>query len=343
MGSLKLGTLSGFALAISDTLNQPRRPCLRLSLILALSIVTQSSFAADQIPSILLRLGDGKHLSDTALVVDKSQRTLTVWKANGTQIMKQAEYPSDLGKLSGPKIQRGDKRTPEGVYFLQERLEGPGLNFKEYGARAFTTDYPNLFDRRAGKTGDGIWLHAVPDEVGLERGSRGCVVVRNEHILDITQYIKLQQTPVIVLDTVPYVSQAAAQQTANEVDAFVETWRQAWESEDLQTYMSFYDESFESNRMNKSKWEKYKAGLNDRYQKITVSFSKPVAFEHKGQVILRTLQKYQSDALSDFGEKTLYMIRQNGKLRIVAEDWKPIPQTEALLALIAPSRNISHQ
>jgi murein L,D-transpeptidase YafK len=311
--------------------------------LIFISFHSHFAFADENlVPSVILRLGEGQHLSDTAFVVDKAQRKLTVWKSNGNGIVKLAEYPSDLGKLSGPKIKRNDKRTPEGVYFLQEMKEGPGLNFKEYGVRAFTTDYPNLFDRRAGKTGDGIWLHAIPDQVGLDRGSRGCVVVRNENILQLSQYVKLQQTPVIVLDSVNYVGPEASHKTAKEVEDFVETWRKAWETEDIAKYMSFYDESFESNKMNKAKWEKYKSGLNERYQKITVSFSKPVAFEHKGQVILRTLQRYQSDAVQDFGEKTLYMIRKDNQLKIVAEEWKPVPLTDALMALVGTSKPSSY-
>lgn len=321
-----------FSLSLSRYLKWP---------IFMLAALSTNAYA-EQIPSVLLRLGEGQHLSDTAFVVDKSQRKLTVWKSNGTSITKQAEYPSDLGKFAGPKIQRGDKRTPEGVYFLLDKLEGPGLNFKEYGVRAFTTDYPNLFDRRDGKTGDGIWLHAIPDEVGLDRGSRGCVVVRNEHILQLSPFVKLGQTPVIVLDTVEYVNESTSQKISREVEEFVEIWRRSWESEDIATYISFYDESFESNRMNKARWERYKKGLNERYQKISVSFSKPVAFEHKGQIILRTLQKYQSDAVQDFGEKTLFIIRKDGKLKIVAEDWKPVAQTEALLALVSSSKTVSN-
>lgn len=309
---------------------------------LSLSVSTTTVWAGD-IPSVLLRLGDGQHLSDTAIVVDKSRRLLTVWKAEGDRIAKQAEYPSDLGKFAGPKIKRGDKRTPEGVYFLLERLEGPGLNFREYGVRAFTTDYPNLFDRRAGKTGDGIWLHAIPDEVGLERGSRGCVVVRNEHILDLTQFVRLKQTPIVVLDQVDYIPQSEAQKTARGIEDFVETWRKSWESEDIDTYMSFYDESFQSNRMNKDQWRRYKQGLNSRYEQILVSFSKPVAFEHKGQIILRALQRYKSDALEDFGEKTLYMTRTPQGLKIVAEEWIPMPATEALLALVGSSKTVQNR
>jgi len=65
----------------------------------------------------------------------------------------------------------------------------------KYGVHAFTTDYPNIFDLRKGKTGFGIWLHAIDESQTLERGSQGCVVVRNDTIKKLAQILRLEKHP----------------------------------------------------------------------------------------------------------------------------------------------------
>ena len=151
------------------------------------------------IPSSLIHLGNGAYFSDYGLVVNKKARVLTVWKNENGKIQKIKEYPSDIGKNAGVKVARDDAKTPEGIYFFQKMIEGRALDSSQYGKRAFTTNYPNLFDLREGKTGAGIWLHAIPETKTLQRGSRGCVVVRNESILDVSPFIQLHTTPFVIL------------------------------------------------------------------------------------------------------------------------------------------------
>ncbi|NBW99778.1 hypothetical protein EBR03_09440, partial [bacterium] len=138
---------------------------------LLLSFMTLASQPeTDQFPSGLISLSQDPALSTTAIVVDKATRTLKVYEVNGSQPKKVVEHPTDIGKKSGDKQRENDHRTPVGIYFLLERKTQPEIPFDLYGNLAFTTDYPNIFDRRLDKTGSGIWLHAVPDSVPLTRG-----------------------------------------------------------------------------------------------------------------------------------------------------------------------------
>jgi hypothetical protein len=57
--------------------------------------------------------------SPYALLVDKTTRTLTVWKWNNDKPTLVASYPTDIGRNNGDKVAEGDHRTPEGVYFFQ--------------------------------------------------------------------------------------------------------------------------------------------------------------------------------------------------------------------------------
>ena len=280
--------------------------------------------ATDSVPASLTQLlSTSQYYSPYAFVVDKKARVLSVWQQTENGLKKVAAFPADLGKHEGNKQNRGDAKTPEGIYFLQTRLEGAGLDFKMYGKRAFTTDYPNYFDRHQGKTGSGIWLHAVPDHVALTRGSSGCVVVRNDVILNLTQYIRLGRTPILIQNKTEYEPVADWQKDNAEFNQWLESWRSAWEKKDLDSYIAKYGNDFESMKMNKQKWQEYKAHLNEEYHSITVHISKPSVFFANGNGIVRFLQEYTSDQHSDFGEKTLYLKKDAKGIRIVGETWAP--------------------
>lgn len=259
--------------------------------------------------------------SPYAFVVDKAQRKLTVWQQTSSGLKQVAQFPADLGKSSGEKRARGDHKTPEGIYFLQERREGQTLDFNLYGKRAFTTDYPNFFDRLEGKTGDGIWLHAVPDHVPLTRGSRGCVVVRNDVILDISQYVKLGRTPILIQNQMDLLPARDMLKTTTEINHWLESWRTAWESKNIDRYIEYYGDEFKSMRMNRGQWKSYKTRLSSLYKSIAVRLSKPVVFADRNRAVVRFLQEYASDMHSDVGEKVLYLKKTDGVFRIIGETW----------------------
>lgn len=277
----------------------------------------------DLLPADLLQISETEAFSRYVLLVDKGQRKLSVFARNGETIQKVDEYPTDIGKNDGNKTKRDDARTPEGIYFLDKKLHPPEIPFNLYGALAFTTDYPNLFDRRDKKTGSGIWLHAIPDTVPLTRGSRGCVVVRNSVIKKLSDYIKLRETPILIFDHVSYVSKDEHEKRRKELNNFVESWRQAWETQDIDKYMSFYDPSFTAPGFNYGSWKEHKAGLKDKYQYIKVQLSQPYIILHNDQMIVKTLQRYESNQHTDYGVKTLYAVHEDGGYKIIREEWAP--------------------
>lgn len=283
---------------------------------------TPSSYAAT-VPAALVSLGVGSsYYSPHAFVVDKKARTITVWIQDAGGYRQVAQHPADLGKNDGDKKARGDHRTPEGAYFLLEQLDGPSLDFSQYGKRAFTTNYPNFFDRRDGKTGSGIWLHAVPDHTPLTRGSRGCVVVRNDVILDLTQYVRLNRTPILIEKEIEMVP---AEELKKEADLLIRTldaWRAAWAAKDIESYISHYGADFKAMNMNREQWKRYKSSLNEKYQQLNIKITRPLILRYKDRFVARFLQEYQSDQHADFGEKVLYLRKTADGLKIVGEDWR---------------------
>jgi murein L,D-transpeptidase YafK len=280
------------------------------------------SIPSDTVPSSILQIPVSSNFySPYAFVVDKKARTLNVWQQTETGLKQVAQFPADMGKNSGEKRSRGDAKTPEGIYFLLERREGASLDFNLYGKRAFTTDYPNFFDRIDGKTGDGIWLHAVPDHVALTRGSKGCVVVRNNVILDISQYVKLGKTPILIQDHIDLLPAKEANQATVEVSQWLESWRAAWEAKNTDQYIEHYANEFRSMNMNKKQWRAYKDRLNKQYKSIAVHLSRPEIFADRDRAVVRFLQEYTSALHSDIGEKTLFLKKTAAGYRIMGEIW----------------------
>jgi murein L,D-transpeptidase YafK len=286
-------------------------------------VANEASRNRTVVPAGLIQLpASSKYYSSYAFVVDKKHRTLSVWQQTGLGLKEVACYPADLGKNAGDKRGAGDAKTPEGIYFLQTKLDGPGLDFSKYGKRAFTTDYPNFFDRNEGKTGSGIWLHAVPDNVALTRGSSGCVVVRNDVILDLTQYVRLGRTPLLIQESTELLDAKDINKRTTDLSQWLENWRVAWETKNLDAYMAAYGDDFRSMKMDKAKWRKYKAGLFDQYKQIQVRLSKPAILADRDRVVVRFLQEYTSDQHADFGEKALFLKHDaNGSYHIVGEQW----------------------
>lgn len=308
---------------------------MKFTSILLSLLISVSLYAESQIPFGLIRPGNGDYYSKYTVVVDKAARKTSVWAFENNQLKKVEEYVSDQGKKDGDKQVVGDHKTPEGIYFFQEMLEGNQIPYDKYGVRAFTTNYPNLFDKLDNKTGSGIWLHAIPDSESLERGSRGCVVIRNTNILDVSKYISLGTTAILIYGSAKYTSQEEVTQTRSKIETLLKTWRNAWIGKDINTYINFYSDSFYSANKNKLQWYKHKKNLNSFYSNIFVDFSDPVIYEHDDRIIVRTLQHYKSDHMDDFGEKYIYLKKENGEYKIIAEKWFKVPAEKARPVILA--------
>ena len=291
-------------------------------------------------PAGLISLSEDTHFSPFSFVVDKSKRTLSVFEWKNGDLEKKAEYPTDIGKNSGDKTKVNDHRTPVGIYFLQKEMSQPEIPFDQYGNRAFSTDYPNIFDQRDAKTGSGIWLHAVPDAVPLTRGSRGCVVVRNDVIKNLKKCVKLEQTPILIFSEVNYVTKEEHLTQKNKFLQEFENWRTAWEQQDVDTYIKYYDSTFKNSQMNYKQWYRHKKKLKALYSFIKVHLSPPLILQNKDQVVIRTIQRYESNLHQDYGEKTIHArLSPTNGFQIIREDWKPLSETSTSVDLSSQKKD----
>ncbi len=280
---------------------------------------------ANKLPHALLSLAsETGTFSEYAFLVDKKARTLTVWQNRGERLNLVGSWPTDIGRKEGDKLVEGDHRTPEGVYFFQTSMDGREVNFNEYGVRIFTLDYPNYFDKLEKKTGNGIWFHAIPDSKSLLRGSRGCVVVRNQVIEELSKFVELKRTPMVIVNEVEYLEAKKWLDLRKTLKNWIESWRQSWVGKDLETYMSQYSDRFSGNGMNKTQWRNYKAALAKNYKNIQVDLKDIQIFNQGPKIVFRFLQRYRSDRKQDFGSKTLYALKNSKGWEIVGETWEPL-------------------
>lgn len=123
------------------------------------------------------------------IVVNKSDRTLTLMR-QGVQL---ASYHVSLGKRAnaGPKQREGDKKTPQGHYFIDSR------NAHSRFSLSLHISYPNKKDIKAAKEagyppGEHIMIHGQPNGWGwlsplLQRidWTAGCIAVTNTEMREI--------------------------------------------------------------------------------------------------------------------------------------------------------------
>ena len=274
--------------------------------------------------SEVLQISSDPLLESVILVADKQSRQLSVFDPT-KNILAPEKYEIDIGKSDGNKTKRDDQKTPEGIYVLETKKNQPEIPYEKYGSMAFTTNYPNVFDQFENKSGSGIWLHSVPDQIPLNRGSKGCVVLRNENLKKIEPQIKLNKSFLIINNTVTVLSEKQHEEKKQRILNWVNAWKTTWQSQDFDAYIQLYSERFSSPPfLNKKSWLDHKLRLKEKYKFIKIELGSAHIFNQKNQYVLRFIQNYESDGHKDRGMKSLYLVDENDKIRVLREEWSEI-------------------
>jgi murein L,D-transpeptidase YafK len=122
------------------------------------------------------------------IIIEKSKRTMTLMK----QDKEIKIYKIALGRDPvGPKVQMGDKKTPEGLYFVDYKVRNSIYH------RALHLNYPNQDDieraRSLGVTpGNSIMIHGMNqdklwmgDVQYLFNWTNGCIALTNDEIEEV--------------------------------------------------------------------------------------------------------------------------------------------------------------
>ena len=274
----------------------------------------------DQIPRYLLQLDRTQR---NAIVVDARQSRVYVYENAGATPRLVQDFYSTIGKNGFDKQRNGDRKTPLGVYFVTGRIPGNKLP-DLYGWGAFPISYPNEWDRMAGRTGYGIWLHGVPSNTYARapRASDGCVALANADIAELAKRVQVGVTPVIITDQIEWASPRASREERESFMSELDAWRGDWESGNSERYLSHYAREFRSGGMDYAAWSAHKRRVNALKRWIKVSLGNVSVFRYPGNRTLMVVsfdQNYRSNNLTQHTRKRQYWIKEGERWLIVEE------------------------
>lgn len=281
------------------------------------------------------------------ILANKASKEMFLLENIDTSWVVKYSYKVAIGEDPRRKLKEGDLRTPEGQYFIVGRQEGNELN-RIYGPLAYVLNYPNEEDKKAGRTGTGIWIHGTaPDTVPFQ--TKGCLEMNNPELSNLSQILKKGiGTPVLIIsdstltDLVNYPDYASIltkkenilkryKTHKKEFDEFLDTWAKAWSSREIDKYKTLYDKDrFSSRGMNWEAWMEYKQKTFENYSSIEIGINDFFLSDFsESTAVLKFVQDYKSNRLESVNGKRLTLIKRKDGWKIYSET--SIPKEELLL------------
>jgi len=270
------------------------------------------------------------------IAVDKSRQQLSFFERHSPLKLSRMFFCT-TGQAVGDKEVEGDLKTPEGIYFVVQRI-GSGLDFLKYGNEAYTLNYPNPVDRLRRKTGYGIWIHGRGEPL-VPLQTEGCVSMDNSELALLGRLLA-PGTPVALTESFAFAVEGDKDQvaTADELRRKVKEWAEAWSARS-HAYFDFYDkqayslaqgESFAAFQAQKERLFKYLPWI-----KTTVSDIQ--ALQGPGYWVTWFYQDYQAPNLSTRGVRRLYWSKDGkGEFKILGMEWLPGMSAATLVASSGP-------
>ena len=214
-----------------------------------------ASVIAEPVPAWVLRLPES---TPTLFIAETSASAFHRFDRAGDGVVKVRQDYMSIGKGGTGKERDGDQRTPLGIYFVTEQLDTSRLHDK-YGVTAFPLDYPNAWDRRLGRTGDGIWVHGVDPQGGTRPplDTDGCIALPNERLLALEQNFAANVTPVLIATELSWDEPGVVAALRVELEQAVTRWADSLEQGDMYAWLDAYDDTFQHWGMNKEEWSAF--------------------------------------------------------------------------------------
>ncbi|MBN1306582.1 MAG: L,D-transpeptidase family protein [Chitinispirillaceae bacterium] len=281
------------------------------------------------------------------LVANKAVRSMYVLQKHGSAWRVIKEYTIAVGEQEGRKVTAGDRRTPEGQYFIVGRKEQSELA-SIYGPLVYVLDYPNEEDRHAGRTGQGIWIHGTdPDSSPLQ--TRGCIEMENQNLIELATLLKRGiGTPVTIVCDPNLQDIASApdfrlcderrriilkknELVEAEFRKLLVSWKTSWERKNLKVYKSFYDTvQFIGQGLDWKGWKERKLRTFGLYDTIAIRIENiMISGIADHSMIVKFLQHYQTNLNSIENGKKLSFKKIDDAWKIVRES--TCPKEELLL------------
>jgi len=295
----------------------------RSALLLSALLASAVSMADDELPASLVRIPESVN---TVFVAETSTAKFHRFVRSGKGLVRAGSFYMSIGRKGAGKSRSGDKRTPLGVYFTTEQLDTSQLHEK-YGVTAFPLDYPNAWDQRAGRNGDGIWIHGVYPGRGRrpERDTDGCIALPNETLAVLAAEFEDNVTPVLVTRKISWRKATDNDALQGELENRVAEWATSKQNGDLYTLLSLYDDDFGRWGMDKAAWSSFNLQTAHRHvvDEITISDLLLLAYPgEEGLYLSRFRQTVKADGRKTAATTRLYWHRDatSGHLKILAED-----------------------
>ena len=269
------------------------------------------------------------------VAVDKSRQAALFYGRQASDL-ETSKVPCSSGQVVGDKQEEGDKKTPEGVYFV-ERRRTDGLDYSLYGNEAYTLNYPNPVDRLRKKNGHGIWIHGRGTPI-VPRETKGCIALNNVDIASLESKV-IFNTPVILAEAIaPFFVAGNENEVLKEK---TQQWLAAWQNRSVE-YLDFFDATAFSKSMNQSffRFAQKKKRLFSILPYIITWTDNIQVLQGPGYWVTWFKQYYRAKNLTVQGVRRLYWQKNDaGKFVIVGMEWqeKELDAEKAYLDAMSPS------
>ena len=305
-------------------------------LLIILCLINIKAFAntLEKIPDSLIFLPENSN----AILVEKSSQQVFLYSHVGTQILKKLQFPCSTGEAYGNKEKSGDKKTPEGVYFIKDRYEDKDLS-PIYGKKAFPIDYPNFMDKADQRSGNNIWLHGT-NKVLKAMDSNGCVAMVDDNILNIAEYVAINETPVIIVDKLSMTDRDRLSSQNRMIQEWFDGWADAINKGSYHDYLSLYDNSYLPEILWWKKWYDIRSKTKKDIGELTVTISNKGIYKQNDIYVIifkMGLKLLKQDV--DFGTRKLFVVKKNNSYQIIGDVYqdydKKVSKSNSHLVVVA--------
>jgi murein L,D-transpeptidase YafK len=261
----------------------------------------------------------------TILIAETQTSTLHRFESGENGPRLQGDSYMSVGENGVGKQRAWDRRTPLGIYFINEQLDTSKLHEK-YGPTAFPLDYPNIWDRANRRSGDGIWIHGVTPDAGRRPplDTDGCIALPNDELLALEDMLVPLVTPVLITREIKWAGADQVAELRDELRQALDDWSTSYASGDLHQYLSLYADDFSYRGMSRDEWVAFRSQSIRRAPPRRVELEDVLLLadpEDEGLYLSRFRQSLTYDDRRVATVKRLYWRRSaDGEFKIVAED-----------------------
>jgi len=282
----------------------------------------RSHLYKNKVPSDVLLLANKQPY---IIIADMTEARVYVFRNEQGMPVYETDFFLTIGLKGFGKQTEGDQKTPLGVYHFINYIDGEKLP-DLYGTGAFPINYPNNWDRKLKRTGNGIWLHGSPSYSynRAVQASNGCFVMSNADMRRVDRYISTEtHTPVLLVKSISWIDTDQWQAKQIKMLQDFSSWQTDWESLNHDKLMAHYSSDYLVDGRNFKQISGHKKWVNRKKEYVHMEYSNLSVFKYPGEKDLRLLkftQDYKSNNYNSVSEKELYWLKdKDGTWRIVFE------------------------